>query len=99
MSKPSSGYIVGMERLSSTDSSTVVTATIPKSTSYVMVTVETTAARITLNGSDPSAGSAPSHVLQKDAGPVYLLVGSGGTTIKAVSTAGTASVVMLSYYA
>lgn len=78
----------------SSDTSTVETITLGSETSAILVTVETTSARITLDGSDPSASSAPSMVVQKDSAPLYIPVGPG-TVVKFVSTASADSVVQV----
>lgn len=82
------------KRDSSPDTSTVKTITVGGMTGAVLITVETTNARVTLDGSDPSAASAPSTVFPKDSAPVLVPVGSG-TKIKWVSTAAAASVVQV----
>ena len=93
--KPSTNQCLGHERLSSASSSATVTATVPLGTSAVLVTVETTACRMTLTAAgDPT--SATGLVLQPAQMPWLLLVGQG-CTFKFASTAGTASVIQLAY--
>lgn len=94
--KHSTHVPVSHERQSSPDTSTVRTYTIPNRTSAILVTVETTAARITLDGTDPSAASAPSLIIPASAAPIMLLVGAGAT-LKHVSTSGAASVLQACY--
>ena len=93
--KPSTNQCLGHERLSSSGTADVQTATIPKGTSAILVAVETTTARVTLGaGGDPtSTTSLPFYAGQM---PWLLLVGQG-CTFKFVSSAGTASVVQLAY--
>lgn len=79
-------------RNTSPDTTTIRTITPGTMTSAVLITVETTNARVTFDGSDPSAASAPSIVFPKDSIPVLVPVGAGAV-IKWVSTAGTAAVV------
>jgi hypothetical protein len=84
------------ERQSSPDASTVRTMTIPPNTSAILLVVETTAARVTLDATDPSAASAPSLVIQASSNPVLIPIGPG-STLKFCSTAGTASVLQAAY--
>jgi len=93
--KPSTYLCLGHQTLTSANSSTPVTATIPAGTSSVLITVETTSCRWTLTPTgDPT--SATGLVLQAAAQPYLVLVGQGGV-FKFASTAGTASVVQLAY--
>jgi hypothetical protein len=93
--KPSTYQCVGEERLSSTDSSTTVTATVPNGTSAVQITVETTSCRMTLLAAgDPT--STTGRILQKDQMPWFMPIGQG-VTLKFASTAGTASVIQIAY--
>lgn len=98
--KPSTYRAISHERNSAADntSGSVKTFTIPKSTSAVLLTAETTAARFTLDGTDPSAASAPSLVLPTGIAPVLIPVGPG-TVLKHVSTAGAPSVLHACYLA
>lgn len=82
------------QRGSSPDTTTIRTITLTKNTSAILITVETTNARVTLDGSDPSAASAPSLVFPKDLAPVLVRVGPDAT-VKWVSTAAAASVVQV----
>ena len=95
--KPSTDRTISHERLSSTNGSDVKTATLPKGTSHITLSVETTSARVTFDGTDPSAALAPSHVYPVDVPPIFIPLGQG-TTVKFVSTAGTASVLQLAYH-
>jgi hypothetical protein len=63
-------------------------------TAAILVTCETTSARVTFDGSDPSAASAPSTVIQKDQNPVLIPIGQGAT-VKWCSTAAAASVLQI----
>lgn len=70
-------------------SADVKTITPPAGAHAVFISVETTNARATLDGSDPSVASAPSLVIPKDAAPLLV---PAAPTIKWVSTAAAASV-------
>lgn len=96
--KPSTHIPISHERLASAaDITTVSTATIPKGTSAVWISVETTNARVTFDGTNPGTGGvAPSNVIPKDSPPQLFTLGSG-TTIKYVSTAAAVSVMQLFY--
>lgn len=85
------------ERDSSPDTTTIKTLTPPRGCSAFKISVETTNARVTLDGSDPSAASAPSHVYPKDQPPILELLGSDRLVIKWVSTAAAASVVQVTW--
>lgn len=92
--RPSTLTPISFEQLTSTGTGNVKTATIPTGTSAVLVSVETTNARVTFEGTAPDATHG--HVLVKDLEPVQINVGSG-TTIKFASTAAANSVVGLTY--
>lgn len=95
--KPSTDWTISHERLVSTGTADVKTATLPKGTSHITVSVETTDARVTFDGSDPSAANAPSHVYPINVPPIFIPLGQG-TRIRFCSTAGTASVLQLAYH-
>lgn len=80
------------QRGSSSGVANVQTITLAGNTSAVFITVETTSARVTFDGSDPSAANAPSIVIPAAGVPIMIPVG-GGTVIKWVSTAAAASIV------
>ena len=93
--KPSTYQCLGQQALTSANSSTPVTATIPPGTSSVLITVETTTCRWTLTPSgDPT--SATGLILQAASQPFLALVGQGAV-FKFASTAGTPSVIQLAY--
>lgn len=92
--KPFTEQCLGHEKLTSTGTADIKTATIPKGTSAIEITVETTPARVTFDGSDPSAGVG--LICQHAQNPWFLPVGQG-CTFKVVSTGGTSSVVQLAY--
>lgn len=93
--KPSTYLCIGHERLSSANSSTTVTATMPNGTSAIEIAVETTSCRMTLNATgDPT--STTGLIVQKDQMPWFIPVGQG-CVLKFASTAGTASVIQLAY--
>lgn len=91
--KPSTYQCLKHEKLTSTGASDTKTATVERGTSAVLITVETNAVRVTLEGTDPAGGTG--HVIQKDQNPYFLPVGPT-TTLKVVSVTGT-SVTQLSY--
>lgn len=95
--RPSTHRALSHERIVSTGSADVKTVTMPNGTSAIDLAVETTNARMTFDGTDPSAASAPSLVFPFGQVPVFRPVGPG-TTIKFCSTAGTSSVLQLLYY-
>lgn len=64
--------------------------------SACLISVETTSARMTFDGSDPGAASAPSHVFPKDQLPQLYLLGPG-SVIKWCSTDAAASVVQVTW--
>lgn len=78
-------------RDSSPDASTVKTLTCLADVNAVFITVETTAARVTFDGSTPSTTNG--IVIQKDSSPLFVPV-VAGTQIKWISTAGAASVLV-----
>ena len=92
--KPSTLVPISFEQLTSTGTADVQTATVPTGTSAVMISVETTNARATFEGTAPDATHG--HVLVKDLEPVLIPVGVGAT-IKVASTAAANSVVGLTY--
>lgn len=94
--KPSTYTPISTSRGSGPDVSTVQTLTPPKGTSAFQISVETTNARVTLDGTDPSAASAPSNVYPKDVAPQLVLCGSD-CVVKWVSTAAAASVVQITW--
>jgi len=95
--KPSTDRCISHERLSSSGTADVKTATLPKGTSHIGLAVETTNARVTFDGSDPSAASAPSLVYLAAQVPVFIPLGQG-TTVKFCSTAAAVSILQLAYY-
>ena len=93
--KPSTYQCLGHERLQSANSTTPVTATIPNGASAVLITVETTSCRWTLNpAGDPTSNTG--LILQAASNPYLALVGLG-SVFKFASTAGTPSVIQLAY--
>lgn len=94
--KPSTDRCLSHQRLVSTGTSDVKQATVPNGTSHITLSVETNSARVTFDGSDPSAASAPSHVYPVDVAPIFLPLGQG-TTIRFVSTTGT-SVLQIGFH-
>lgn len=93
--KPFTEVCIGEERLVSTNASDVQTATVPKGTTAIQVTVETTSCRSTLSAAgDPSTSTG--LIIQKDQMPWFMPVGQGNA-FKFASTAGTSSVIQLRY--
>jgi hypothetical protein len=93
--KPSTNQCLAHERLTSANSSSTATATIPAGCSAIMLTIETTSARMTLTSAgDPT--SSTGLIVQKDQMPWFIPIGQG-CTFKFASTAGTASVIQLAY--
>ena len=93
--KPSTYQCLGQQTLSSANSTTPVTATVPRGTSSVLISVETTSCRFTLTASgDPT--SATGLVLQAASQPFLVLIGQDAV-LKFASTAGTPSVIQLAY--
>lgn len=86
--------VTAHQRGSSPDTSTVRTIILAKTTSLILVTCETTAARVTIDGTDPSAASAPSMVVQKDTNALPIPIGTGNV-VKWCSTAAAASVLQV----
>jgi len=86
--KPSTYQCLSHQTLTSSSSAVPVTATVPRGTSAILITVETTAARWTL--------TATGLILQAANNPYLVLVGQDAT-LKFASTAGTASVIQLAY--
>lgn len=77
---------------SSPDTTTVRTFTPPNGARACLITVETTAARVSFHGTDPSA--TVGNVIPKDALPFYL---PAAVVVKAVSTAAAASIVNVTW--
>jgi hypothetical protein len=95
--RPSTHRALSHERLVSSNASDVQTANMPRQASALDISVETTNIRVTFDGTDPSAASAPSLVFPYGQVPVFRPVGPG-TTIKFCSTAGTPAVLQILYY-
>lgn len=95
--KPSTHQARSTARDSSPDTSTIRSITAPGNASGCTITVETTSARMTFDGSDPSLASAPSHVFPAAQLPHFLPLGSG-TVIRWVSTAAAASIVQVTWH-
>lgn len=88
------GVTTSHQRKDSSATNDIQTMTLSKDTSAILVTVETTAARVTIDGSDPSAASAPSMVIQAGQNPILIPIGQGGT-VKHVSTAAAHSILQV----
>lgn len=92
--KPSTHQCLGHEKLTSTSASDVKTATIPRGTSMLAITVETNPGRMTWDGTDPSLGVGPIH---PNGAPAYHLVIGQGAVFKWVSTVAGNAIAQLSY--
>ncbi len=95
--KPSTHKAFLTSRDSSPDTTTVREIAVPSNTSGVTITAETTAARVTFDGSDPAAASAPSHVFPVAQVPAFLPIGPG-SRIRWVSTAAAAAILQVTFY-
>lgn len=80
---------------SAADTTTVSTLTAPGNAAGMLLTVETTNARMTFDGTDPHGGTG-SHVIPKDQLPLFLPIGNG-TVVKWVSTASAVSTVNITW--
>lgn len=93
--KPFTEICIGEERLVSTGTSDTQTATIPKGTTAVQITVETTSCRSTAApAGDPT--SSVGLIIQKDQMPWFMPIGQGNT-LRFASTAAAQSVIQLRY--
>lgn len=82
------------QRASSTGVADAKTITLGSMTSAILISVETTNARVTFDGSDPTAASAPSLIFPKDLSPVLVPVGAG-TVVKHCAATAAASVMQV----
>lgn len=95
--KPSSYQCVGEETLTSASNANVVSATVPKGTSAVQITVETTSCRMSTSAAgDPTSATSGARIVQKDQQPWFMALAQG-VPIKFASIAGTASVIQIAY--
>lgn len=92
--RPSAHRPISTTQVTSTGTADVKTATAPTSTGGCYITVETNAARVTLDGSAPSSSNG--IVIQKDSAPCYMPLKSG-TVIKAASTIAANSIVNVAW--
>lgn len=88
--KPSTYLPGAASQIKPTSTTDVKTYTIPAGCSAVLIGVETTDARITFDGTDPSATNG--LVYPKALAPVLVPIGPG-STIKAVATSAATSTV------
>lgn len=84
------------EQATSTGTGDVKTLTSPQGTTAVLITVSTTPARVTFDGSTPSSGNG--NVIPVGTMPLLLTFRSG-QPIKFVSTAAAASTVDVTWFA
>lgn len=95
MAKPYSLAAISEERLVSTGPSDMKTATVPKGTSAIYITVESTSCRMTFsNAGDPTTTTG--LIVQKDQMPWFMPIGQGAYP-RFASTAGTNSVIQIAY--
>lgn len=92
--KYSTHHPIGQVQATSTGTGNEQTLTPPSDASACMVSVETTSARITFDGSTPAVGNG--HVFPTAQVPQTLLIGAG-STIKFISTAAANSVVNVTW--
>jgi hypothetical protein len=89
-------YPGASEQLTSTGTGNVQTATAAVSGArHVLLSVETTAARVTFDGSTPSATNG--HVIPAGAIPLYLPIGRS-SVLKVASSAGTSSILNITWF-
>lgn len=93
--KPSTHTPLSSEQLISTSTASVQTATIPLDASAILISVETTSARMTFTNVAPD--STHGQVFPAGVSPLLLVLGSSGTTLKFASTGATSSIVNLTY--
>lgn len=93
--RPSTFVPISTTNVTPTTTSDIKSAKAPVAAAAVLISTETTDARVTFDGTDPSAGTG-SHKIPKDQAPVLLLLGQG-VTVKAVSTAAANSIVQLTW--
>lgn len=102
--KPSSYQCIGEETLTSASNATVVTANVPRGTSAVQITVETTSCRMSTVAAssafpaagDPTSATSGARIVQKDQQPWFMALAQG-VPLKFASIAGTASVIQIAY--
>lgn len=90
MANPANLYGTTETQLVSTGTGDVQSHSPAEGTVHMIVSVETTDARVTFSGVTPD--SSHGHVIPKGALPLYVPVGRK-TTLKACSTGGTSSVI------
>lgn len=93
--KPSTDRCLSHERLSSTGTADIKTATLPKGTSHIDIQAFTVDVRVTFDGVDPSA--VYGLVIYAGQMPLFRPLGQG-TTIKVASNSAAASSTQLAYY-
>lgn len=93
--KPSTHRAIGQARGTSTGTGDVQTLTPPGNASAMQFCVETTNARMTLDGSTPSATNGNVELAAQS--PQFLPVGAG-SQIKWISTAAAASIVNVTWF-
>lgn len=79
----------------STGTANIQTITPPNDAAACLITVETTAARITFDGESPGAGAAPGLVFPTALAPVFVPLGKGATIKFASNAAGNSIVQVL----
>lgn len=93
--RPSQHQPISTATASSSGTADIKTLTPPTGAAAMLISAETTTARATFDGTDPSAGLG-SHEIVKDQNPIYIPLGVG-CFVKFVSTAAAASVVQITW--
>ena len=90
---------IGFQQVTSTGTGDAHALTVPAGARAVLISVETTDARVTFDGSAP--GATLGHVVKAGVNPVVLPVGGSGIapSVKFASTAAAASIVNVTYLA
>lgn len=91
---PPGGEAVAMTIVTAADTSTVHTTTPPAGISAFYISVATTDANVTFNGSDPTAGTGV-HLIPHGAAPLLIL--AVPLSIKSVSTASANAVISITW--
>lgn len=93
--RPSTHRALSHAQLTSANSGDVQTVSMPNGTSAIEFEFETTNARVTFDGTSPASGTGLVYPFGQM--PVFRPVGPG-STIRFVSTAGTASTLQILFY-
>lgn len=93
---PPGGEAVAMAIKTCADTTTVQSIVVPDGISAFYISVATTDANVTFNGTDPTAGTGV-HLIPHGAAPILILVAPPKTGIKAVSTASANAVISVTW--